>query len=85
MQQNSGLFQEQLGQTLDRKSPICPKLTGSNHRRRAQFKRAETQVVGQSLLKMDPTVCPTSSTGSEEDANSASCGSDDSSDVNLSN
>ena len=36
-------------------------LTGSNHRCRAQFKCAQT-VVGQLLLEMDPTVCPTTTT-----------------------
>ena len=36
-------------------------LTGSNQRCRAQFKCAQT-VVGQRLLEMDPTVCPTTTT-----------------------
>ena len=36
-------------------------LTGSNHRRREQFKCPKT-VVGKHLLEMDPTVCPITTT-----------------------
>ena len=60
MQQNSELFQEQLRQTLDRKSPQMSELTGSNHRCRAHFECAQTVVCnGSVLLDMDPTVCST--------------------------
>ena len=45
MQQNSELFQEQLGQKI----PQMSELAGSNHRCRAQFKCVQT-VVGQRFV-----------------------------------
>ena len=43
------------------KIPQMSELTVSNHRFRAQFKCVQT-VVGQRLLEMDPTVCPSTTT-----------------------